>query len=79
MRYVLPYLLTWFASLLQAERRLSGRLAGKRRVLGEKNGNTSKQDLISNASIQVVHSSKSSTTRDETLVACTSYNEFAVS
>ncbi|KAK2572269.1 Protein regulator of cytokinesis 1 [Acropora cervicornis] len=61
----------------KAERRLSGRLAGKRRVLGEKNGNTSKQDLISNASIQVVHSSKSSTTRDETLVACTSYNEFA--
>ncbi|XP_015758521.1 PREDICTED: protein regulator of cytokinesis 1-like [Acropora digitifera] len=61
----------------KAERRLSGRLAGKRRVLGEKNGNTSKQDLISNASIQVVHSSKSSTARDETLVACTSYNEFA--
>ena len=76
---MLPYLLTWFASLLQAERRLSGRLAGKRRVMGEKNGNTSKQDLTSNASIQVVHSSKSSTTRDETLVACTSYNEFAVS
>lgn len=58
-------------------RRLSARLAGKRKVLGEKNGNISKLDITGNTSIQVVHGFKSTSKRDESLVACTSYNEFA--
>ena len=62
-------------------RRQSARLAVKRKVLGEKNGNTSKLllDNSGNTSIQVVHGFKSTSKKDESLVACTSYNEFAVS
>ena len=52
----------------------------KRRVLGEKNDNTSKMlNNIGNTSIQVVNGFKSSSKTNESLVACTSYNDFAVS
>ena len=52
----------------------------KRRVLGEKSGNTSKMlNNTGNTSIQVVNGFKSSSKTNESLVACTSYNDFAVS
>jgi len=59
-------------------KRQSARLAVKRRVLGEKNGNTSKTlNNTGNTSIQVVNGFKSSSKTNESLVVCTSYNEFA--
>lgn len=61
-------------------KRLSARLAVKRRVLEEKNGNTSKLlNNTGNTSIHVVNGFKSSSKINESLVVCTSYNEFAVS
>lgn len=59
-------------------KRHSARLAVKRRVLGEKSGNTSKMlNNTGNTSIQVVNGFKSSSKTNESLVACTSYNDFA--
>lgn len=52
----------------------------KRKVLCEKNGNTSK--LLNgsvNASIRILNGFKSANNKDESMVVCTSYNEFAVS
>ena len=51
----------------------------KRKVLGEKNGNTSKLFNGSvNASIRILNGFKSASNKDESMVVCTSYNEFAV-
>lgn len=59
-------------------RRQSARLAVKRKVLCEKNGNTSKLFNGSvNASIRILNGFKSASNKDESMVVCTSYNEFA--
>lgn len=52
----------------------------KRKVLGEKSGNSSKMlNSTGNTSVQVVNGFKSSIKENESFVVCTSYNEFAVS
>ncbi|KAJ7333631.1 hypothetical protein OS493_017174 [Desmophyllum pertusum] len=61
-----------------SNKRQSARLAVKRKVLGEKSGNSSKMlNSTGNTSVQVVNGFKSSIKENESFVVCTSYNEFA--
>lgn len=59
-------------------KRKSARLAVKRKVLADNNGNTSKMlNNTANTSVQVLNGFKSTSNKNESLVVCTSYNEFA--
>ena len=63
-----------------SSRRQSARLAVKRKVLADKNGNSSKVlNSTGNTSIQVLNGFSSNSNKNESMVVCTSYNEFAVS
>lgn len=61
-----------------SSRRQSARLAVKRKVLANKNGNSSKVlNSTGNTSIQVLNGFSSNSNKNESMVVCTSYNEFA--
>lgn len=62
-----------------SSRRQSARLAVKRKVLADKSGNSSKVLNSTGNTIQVLNGFSSNSNKNESMVVCTSYNEFAVS
>ena len=64
---------------IQTPKRVSARLAARRQVLTEHDTNTSTCSSNGNSSACPISGSKTTTTKDVSLISCTSYNDFAVS